>query len=296
MSQVESHDVFIDSSALFEVFRKNLSSQLINWIKKEKKRLIFSELIAAELMANESEEKVLEDFKKLRQIWKDLGIKYSAWMMMPEEFFKTEIKNIIKSTPLESVKITSKFKSLLSNPELLKIQYRNSDEGIKKSATLWKEKTYQSVDLNAQARFLESIKNGNSNLSTKDISLIIKNYDGPKVECHFLDLLLEQLKCNSITSAQIIQSPARFRFLYTWSCLAELTALGNLLPNSDGSPNAQMLRVDKGNWYDNTIAASATFCEIFLTNDENLIQKCNYLQSKNLIHFTAKRISDILKI
>jgi hypothetical protein len=58
---------------------------------------------------------------------------------------------------------------------------------------------------------------------------------------------------------------------------------------------ARAIRRDIGNWFDASIAASAAYGDVFLTNDRGLREKCLHLRSRGLLRFQSLSLSEYLE-
>ena len=65
----------------------------------------------------------------------------------------------------------------------------------------------------------------------------------------------------------VVRRPERFKAAIAWAGMAFQTMFGALLPASAGHPEAQRLRVKRGAWYDNDMAACAAYARFLVAND-----------------------------
>lgn len=287
--------VVLDTSSLTYILDNQLIDKFTDWVRANKIKAIIPTLVIDEKISIDNEEKIIENLLSIGKILRILPHHIDIFIFI-EDCFAMEFKNQLDSIPLEINDKKNEYQKIFSNKNKIIKYLENRPEDEKNAACKWKEKVQYEFDKLVIGRLRTKQKEGDPFYSPKNITKYIESFKRPSPEHGIHENMLEErnkINNKSYTAEFIISNKEKFPHYFTWMCLAEITVLGLLHP-SGGSEFIQALQTDKGNWYDNGIATSATLCDLFLTEDKKLAIKCNYLYSKKLVNFETKKLSEIL--
>ena len=261
----EPRDVLIDSSSLFRILKnKNLQDSLLRWISEGNRRLILSPLVIAELLDHAQDELVVDQLVAVGDIWRKLRPNRCIWTLMPEDIFCIEAREKLTRTPSASIEEQGVYDRYLVNTAKAREFVEAQRKAGPREATAWKDERL-GVDRKFQEKAAEYRSKGRHEFDPVGIRQSILNYNGPAVDSILSPALAELTAKSGMTIGMhdVVKAPARYPFIYTWACMAELSAWGNTVPGDDISEVAQNVRTARGDWFDNSIVASAALCETF---------------------------------
>ncbi len=287
----------LDTNSLQLLYRdKSLCADFIDKLIKSQALLFVSPLVLEEMLDydgadQEITEGIYQQMLWINQLWSKLSDALFKFVMMPKSIFAAELKGAVFEFPDETTEMVLHYRSMLNDSAATRRMIESRDPKYK-SATKFKENILER-DYHAKALFTEGIKNGRYNYTPAQLKKLISSYGGPNADSFALEPMLDHLSknygCPLVKGNTFLKQKNRYPSLYSWSCLAEITAHGNLIPDEDGSPISKTLRSEKGNWYDNAIASSCSYFDHLISRDKALIDKCELL--RNLGHLNFKTIS-----
>lgn len=124
----------------------------------------------------------------------------------------------------------------------------------------------------------------------KDLRPFLKGFTLRSLPDWILDpLLVAHCGASAGSSASVMSRDQRCPSLKTWAALAYLTMLGDSLPVgfAGDDPLFDMLARDKNNFYDAALASTAAYAEYFVTKDNRLLRRCNFLKNRSCVSFSA---------
>ena len=117
------------------------------------------------------------------------------------------------------------------------------------------------------------------------------------------DMMIEHafgLSGHRYTAAQIAARPRRFRAIHATSHLVWRLCLANVADrDSTSSTDEQVIgrwrtkaKGGKGAWYDAFIAGSAAYMDVFVTDDADLLWRCERLRERGLLGFRSVPLNE----
>ena len=295
MNKKKYKDVVIDTSSLNYILENHLTESFTTWVKSNKIRLIIPKFVFEEKISMADEKKIIQNLLSIGKILRILRHHYELFIFI-NDCFDLEFKNQLSSIPFESDYEKKRIAEIITSEKKINLYLKNRTDDEKRAACKWKEKTYNEFDMVVIKNLKLKQQGGDPFYSSKNIVELINKFNGLTHNFIILEKHIEEFNQRNnkrYSPEYIINNKKQFPHYYNWLCLSQLTALGLLHPKGGGE-FIQALQSDKGNWYDNGIATSATLCDLFLTEDKNLAIKCNYLSNKNLVNFETKKLSEIL--
>ncbi|WP_147450137.1 hypothetical protein [Corallococcus carmarthensis] len=94
----------------------------------------------------------------------------------------------------------------------------------------------------------------------------------------------------------IYARPKRFKAILGWSSLVNMVMFADIIPPGliSGHPSLGMLKRHDNDWYDAGVAASSAYCDVFVTHDKTLRQRCEFMCGKGMFHFRLTGLKELL--
>ncbi len=263
MNNKKYKNVVIDTSSLNYILQNHLTVSFTTWVKLNSIRLIIPKFVLEEKISMDNEQEMIQDLLSIGKILRILRHNYELFIFI-NDCFDLEFKNQLTCIPFESDYEKKRIEEIITSENKIKLFLRNRPENEIKMACKWKEKNYKEFDMVVINNLKLKQQNGDPFYSSKNIARMIMSFNRPAHNFIISEKHVEEFNQRNgkkFSPEFIINNKENFPHNFTWMCLAELTSLGLLHPRG-GNEFIQSLQSDKGNWYDNGIATSATLCEL----------------------------------
>lgn len=252
--------ILVESSSLNNLLKEyNLINKFCNVVIKDKYIVSIASEIIWEIFVGDKQNLVIERLKNLNILWKRLGKKRLKIAQDLRFIMREELNGPISSMPTIYSKDRKVFQRILNSPNKYLKQSSFVAE-IQKKIT--EEKKFWLVQdrkmkveavfkgLNSKREYVEK-----DNIKTK-VGLLV----------WIVGIILENFDSN-LSAEEVLRENNRYNSIKAWSLLA-LKTMNRV---------ARSKKKNYGDWYDNYIVAVAAYCQIVVSDDENLSHKCRDL-------------------
>lgn len=271
-----------------------LRTDVINFVKKNNGVFCISLLSVAEILDGGREDRVSARLFRLHEIWEELGsekfhIFIGSRELIPIEARSKGDKHFLHRLPqayLDEVRklfkgevgpkeFTTPIADMMKREREDKAEFYKIDQSYRKRVEGNKE---------ADQSEIESMI-----LSFRGLTNYSEDYEIPAAvfkEIH-----------SSLTKWRLMQIRKKqhgYLLIKAMMNMLVFRSLCNALSSSNTNPRLSAFKkISEGQWYDIAIAATASYCEYFVTNDNNLRAFCEFLREKGVLRFKTFSVSDI---
>jgi hypothetical protein len=292
-------EILLDTSALiflFQGFRnKNIKpSQVMNLATRRDLTLLIPPAALDELFSIKPDSpRLIEDAKELLDLFQLLGNRVEITTD------HTAIKEMEYDNPLDRTPRSLHAKERIAT-SLLKIVRTQSTVGTE--IQTWKKeidsiKSLPEISDKAMMTWLQGdIKGAPDKID--HLYALLKNFSMDYVFPEIIGTLLARMGHPPENCKMVLRRTKRYLALKAWAAHAQLEIYGQFVPPDFASkhPIFNMLRYSRNVWYDTAIASTAAYCELFVTEDVRLVNRCNFLHNRKCVHFRSILTRDFLAL
>lgn len=290
--------ILFDTNIINDLASSNrLKMDVIKFVQKSNGVFCISLLSIAEILDGDREDRVSARLFRLHEIWEELGperfhIFIGSRELIPIEARSRGRKHFLHRLPQEFLDEAHKlFKGEVGQKKFtdpivdLMKREREAKEEFYKIDQIYRKRV--EADKDADQSEIESMI-----LNFQGLTNYPEDFEIPAAVFKQIDSSLTKWRLREIRNKK-----HGYVLIKAMMNMLVFRNLCNALSSSNSNPKLSAVKkISEGQWYDIAIAATASYCEYFITNDNSLRAFCEFLRERGVLRFKTLSIREFLDL